>query len=83
MANTGPCPNWSREYSHHVHRVEYKGTLFTEMMDVDVILACKPAAVLVDELAHTNLEGCNHPKRYQDVIDLLDAKIDVLSTVNV
>ncbi len=63
-------------------QVEYKGTLFTEM-DVDAILARKPTVVLVDELAHTNIEGSRHPKRYQDVIELLDAKIDVLSTVNV
>lgn len=62
--------------------IEYKGTVFTEM-DVDAILARKPAVVVVDELAHTNIEGSKHPKRYQDVIDLLDAKIDVLSTVNV
>ena len=52
-------------------------------MDVDAILARKPAVVLVDELAHTNIEGSKHPKRYQDVLDLLDAKIDVVSTVNV
>ena len=63
-------------------QIEYKGTVFTEM-DVDAILARKPAVVLVDELAHTNIEGSKHPKRYQDVIDLLDAKINVLSTVNV
>ncbi|MDP9161583.1 MAG: histidine kinase [Acidobacteriota bacterium] len=63
-------------------QVEYKGTTFTEM-DVEAILARKPAVVLVDELAHTNIEGSGHPKRYQDVIELLDAKIDVLSTVNV
>jgi two-component system, OmpR family, sensor histidine kinase KdpD len=62
--------------------IEYKGTVFTEM-DVDAVLARKPAVVLVDELAHTNIEGSKHPKRYQDVMDLLDAKIDVLSTVNV
>ena len=62
--------------------IEYKGTIFTEM-DVDAILARKPAVVLVDELAHTNIEGSKHPKRYQDVMDLLDANIDVLSTVNV
>ena len=62
--------------------IEYKGTVFTEM-DVDVILARKPAVVLVDELAHTNIEGSKNPKRYQDVMELLDAKIDVVSTVNV
>lgn len=62
--------------------IEYKGTVFTEM-DVDAILARKPAVVLVDELAHTNIEGSKNPKRYQDVMELLDANIDVLSTVNV
>lgn len=63
-------------------KLEYKGTLFDEM-DVDAILARKPAVVLVDELAHTNIEGSKHIKRYEDVIELLDAKIDVLSTMNV
>jgi two-component system sensor histidine kinase KdpD len=62
--------------------IEYKGTIFTEM-DVDAILARKPAVALIDELAHTNIEGSKHAKRYEDVIELLDAKIDVLSTVNV
>jgi len=65
-----------------LRKLEYKGTLFEEM-DVDAILARKPAVVLVDELAHTNIEGSKHPKRYEDVIELLDAKIDVLSTMNV
>ena len=63
-------------------KLEYKGTAFEEM-DVDAILARKPHVVLVDELAHTNIEGSKHPKRYQDVMDILDAKIDVLSTLNV
>jgi two-component system sensor histidine kinase KdpD len=63
-------------------QIDYKGTVFAEM-DVETILARKPAVALVDELAHTNIEGSKHPKRYQDIIDLLDAKIDVLSTVNV
>jgi two-component system, OmpR family, sensor histidine kinase KdpD len=62
--------------------IEYKGTQFEEM-DVDAILARKPAVVLVDELAHTNIEGSKHNKRYEDVMDLLDARIDVLSTMNV
>jgi len=62
--------------------VEYKGTQFEEM-DVDAILARKPSVVLVDELAHTNIEGSKHGKRYEDVMDLLDAEIDVLSTMNV
>ncbi len=63
-------------------QMEYKGTTFEEM-DVDAILARNPEVVLVDELAHTNVEGSKHPKRYQDVMDLLDAGIDVLSTVNI
>jgi two-component system, OmpR family, sensor histidine kinase KdpD len=60
----------------------YKGASFEEM-DVDAILARKPRVVLIDELAHTNIEGSKHPKRYEDVIQLLDAGIDVLSTMNV
>src|SRR5438105_13903738 len=63
-------------------KIEYKGTIFEEM-DVDAILARKPAVVLIDELAHTNIEGSKHPKRYQDVMEILDANIDVLSTLNV
>jgi two-component system sensor histidine kinase KdpD len=63
-------------------KIEYKGTVFEEM-DVDAILARNPNVVLVDELAHTNIEGSKHPKRYQDVIELLDAKINVVSTMNV
>ena len=62
--------------------MEYKGASFDEM-DVDAILARKPQVVLVDELAHTNVEGSKHLKRYEDVIELIDAKIDVLSTMNV
>jgi two-component system, OmpR family, sensor histidine kinase KdpD len=63
-------------------KIEYKGTAFDEM-DVDAILARKPAVALIDELAHTNIEGSKHVKRYEDVMELLDAKIDVLSTMNV
>jgi two-component system, OmpR family, sensor histidine kinase KdpD len=62
--------------------LEYKGASFEEM-DVDAILARKPHVVLVDELAHTNIEGARHVKRYEDVMELLDARIDVLSTMNV
>jgi two-component system sensor histidine kinase KdpD len=62
--------------------IEYKGTLFTEM-DVDSILARMPQVVLVDELAHTNIEGSRFGKRYEDVLLLLDYKIDVLSTINI
>jgi two-component system sensor histidine kinase KdpD len=63
-------------------QLEYKGTVFEEM-DVDAILARTPAVVVVDELAHTNIEGSKHRKRYEDVMELLEAKIDVLSTMNV
>ena len=63
-------------------KLDYKGTVFDEM-DVDVLLARHPQVALVDELAHTNIEGSRNPKRYQDVIELLDANIDVLSTMNV
>jgi len=63
-------------------KLDYKGTTFEEM-DVDAILARKPAVVLVDELAHTNIPGSKHRKRYEDVLELLDANIDVISTVNI
>jgi two-component system, OmpR family, sensor histidine kinase KdpD len=62
--------------------IEYKGVLFEEM-DLDGILARKPQIVLIDELAHTNIEGSKHRKRYEDVLDLLAANIDVLATMNV
>jgi two-component system sensor histidine kinase KdpD len=63
-------------------RIEYRGRTFTEM-DVDAVLARKPQLVLVDELAHTNVPGSRHPKRHQDVLELLDAGIDVYTTLNV
>ena len=62
--------------------IDYKGTLFTEM-DVDAILARMPQVVLIDELAHTNIEGSRFPKRYEDVLLILENKIDVLSTINI
>src|ERR1700716_2816947 len=52
-------------------------------MEVDGILARQPQVVLVDELAHTNIEGSKNRERYDDVLELLNANIDVLSTVNV
>ena len=63
-------------------KIEYKGTVFEEM-DVDAILARKPRVVLIDELAHTNIPGSRHRKRYEDVLEVLASGIDVLSTVNV
>ncbi|MBL0220831.1 MAG: sensor histidine kinase KdpD [Myxococcales bacterium] len=62
--------------------VEHRGVKLDEL-DVDAALARKPALILVDELAHTNAPGSRHVKRWQDVIDLLDAGIDVWSTLNV
>ena len=63
-------------------QIDYKGTPFEEM-DIDAILARHPGVVLVDELAHTNIPGSRHRKRYEDVQDLLAAKIDVVSTLNI
>ncbi|MFF9018187.1 ATP-binding protein [Streptomyces sp. NPDC014870] len=62
--------------------LEYRDTTFTEM-DVDGVLARKPAVALVDELAHTNVPGSRNSKRWQDVEELLAAGIDVISTVNI
>ncbi|MFB8396488.1 ATP-binding protein [Streptomyces yangpuensis] len=62
--------------------LEYRGSTFTEM-DVDAILARRPAVALVDELAHTNVPGSRNAKRWQDVEELLQAGIDVISTVNI
>jgi len=62
--------------------VDYRGTTLTEM-DIDAVLARKPQLVLVDELAHTNVPGSRHPKRYQDVEEILNAGINVYSTVNI
>lgn len=62
--------------------VEYKGTQLKEF-DVDAALKRKPALILVDELAHTNAPGSRHIKRWQDVQELLEAGIDVFSTLNV
>jgi len=63
-------------------KIEYKGTIFEEM-DVDAILTRRPQVVLVDELAHTNIPGSKHRKRYEDVQELLAEKIDVVSTLNI
>ncbi|WP_305790260.1 sensor histidine kinase [Symbioplanes lichenis] len=60
----------------------YRGAGFTEM-DLDAILARRPELAVVDELAHTNVPGARHGKRWEDVRELLDAGIDVLTTVNV
>jgi two-component system sensor histidine kinase KdpD len=62
--------------------IDYHGQRLTEM-DLDAILARHPQLVLVDELAHTNAPGSRHAKRFQDVEELLDAGIDVYTTVNI
>jgi two-component system, OmpR family, sensor histidine kinase KdpD len=63
-------------------KIEYRNRTLEEM-DIDAILARRPEIVLVDELAHTNVPGSRHPKRYSDVEEILDAGIDVYSTVNI
>jgi len=63
-------------------KIEYKGIILDEM-DLDTILEQHPKIVLVDELAHTNIPGSRHIKRYQDVEELLNAGIDVYSTLNI
>src|ERR1700719_3635276 len=61
---------------------EYRRTKLEEM-DLDAILTWHPGLAVVDELAHTNAPGSRHPKRYQDVLELLDSGIDVYTTLNV
>lgn len=63
-------------------RIEYRGSTLAEM-DLDALLVRKPALVLVDELAHTNVPGSRHLRRYQDVEELLAAGIDVYTTLNI
>ncbi len=63
-------------------RVQYRGRPLEEM-DLPAVLARRPELCLIDELAHTNAPGVEHEKRYEDVRDVLDAGIDVFSTVNV
>jgi len=62
--------------------IQYRGQAFEEM-DLDAILERRPAVVLIDELAHTNITGSRNEKRWQDVDEILDAGIDVITTVNV
>jgi len=63
-------------------RVSYRDATFEEM-DVDAVLARKPQIALVDELAHTNVPGSRNAKRWQDIEELLDAGIEVISAVNI
>src|SRR5581483_4879298 len=63
-------------------KISYRGVTLEEM-DTDAIIARAPQVALVDELAHTNAPGSRHPKRYQDVEDLLAAGINVITTLNI
>jgi two-component system, OmpR family, sensor histidine kinase KdpD len=63
-------------------RIEYRGAIFEEL-DVDAVIARRPAVAIVDELAHTNVPGSKHEKRYQDVLELLEAGISVITAVNI
>lgn len=63
-------------------KIEYRGRMLEEM-DLDAVLARRPQLVLVDELAHTNAPGSEHPKRYMDVEELTATGIDVYTTLNV
>src|SRR4029078_13711691 len=62
--------------------IDYRGSKFAEL-DVEAVLKRRPQVVLVDELAHTNTPGSKNPKRWQDVEELLDAGINVISPLNV
>jgi two-component system sensor histidine kinase KdpD len=62
--------------------IEYRGIALSEL-NLDAVLARRPQLVLVDEFAHTNAPGSRHPKRFQDVLEILEAGIDVFTTLNV
>ena len=63
-------------------QIAYHGTTLEEL-DLETLLARKPGIALVDELAHTNAPGSRHAKRWQDVVELLDAGINVFTTINI
>ena len=73
----------TRPFEQIARRVTEHSIRALDEMDLDAILERRPALVLVDELAHSNAAGSRHPKRYQDVAELLAAGIDVWSTINV
>lgn len=66
----------------HRKKIFYKGKELEEM-DLEAILQRHPEIVVVDELAHTNVEGCRNRKRWEDVLELLDAGINVISAINI
>ncbi len=63
-------------------RIDYRSSVFEEL-DVDAVIARHPAIAIIDELAHTNIPGSKHQKRYEDVLDILEAGISVITAVNV
>ena len=63
-------------------RIEYRGATFAEI-DIDAVVARRPALAIIDELAHTNIPGSRHEKRYQDVLEILAAGISVITAVNI
>jgi two-component system sensor histidine kinase KdpD len=65
-----------------LRKIEYRGVVLEEM-DVDACIARRPSVAVVDELAHTNVPGSKHRKRYEDVIELLDAGVSVITAVNI
>jgi len=65
-----------------LRKIEYSGVTLEEM-DVDAVIARHPKVAIVDELAHTNVPGCKNRKRYQDVLDILNAGISVITAVNI
>jgi two-component system sensor histidine kinase KdpD len=65
-----------------MRRIEYRGVTLEEM-DVEAVIARRPAIAIVDELAHTNVPGSKHRKRYEDVLDLLSAGVSVITAVNI
>ena len=65
-----------------MRRIEYRGVTLEEM-DVDAVIARRPAIAIVDELAHTNVSGSKNHKRFEDVLNLLDAGVSVITAVNI
>ncbi|HEX2488085.1 MAG TPA: universal stress protein [Blastocatellia bacterium] len=65
-----------------LRKIEYRGVTLREM-DVEAVIARRPEIAIVDELAHTNIPGSKHHKRYKDVLELLDAGISVITAVNI
>src|SRR5271168_383918 len=68
--------------THHRRKIKYRD-VEREEMDVDAIIARKPDAVVVDELAHTNAPGSSHTKRYQDVEEIISTGINVITAINI